>query len=98
MTDGDYYGMQTFDQSLLKLYERGLVDRATVLAHATYAPALQVDIERVERTRASGSGGGPMFPPTAGPPPLATVTSIAPNLPPPAARQFPPPPPLTPTR
>ena len=61
MADGDYYGMQTFDQSLLKLYERGLVDRATVLAHATYAPSLQVDIERIERTRASGSSGGTMF-------------------------------------
>jgi twitching motility protein PilT len=97
MADGDYYGMQTFDQSLLKLYERGLVDRATVLAHATYAPSLQVDIERIERTRANGSSGGTMFPPTAGPPPLASVTSIAPN-PPPASRQFPPPPPLTPTR
>ena len=92
MADGDYYGMQTFDQSLLKLYERGLVDRATVLAHATYAPSLQVDIERIERTRANGSSGGTMFPPTAGPPPLASVTSIAPG-PPPASRQFPPPPP-----
>ena len=58
MSEGDYYGMQTFDQSLLKLYQRGLVDRATVLAHATYAPSLQVDIERIERiARAPATAG-----------------------------------------
>jgi twitching motility protein PilT len=32
MTDGDYYGMQTFDQSLLNLYKNGLVSLRDVLA------------------------------------------------------------------
>jgi twitching motility protein PilT len=98
MSEGDYYGMQTFDQSLLKLYQRGLVDRATVLAHATYAPALQVDIERIERTRATGDGTAAFGAPDPTGSPLASVTSIAPGgpAPVPADRQFPPPPPLTP--
>jgi len=104
MYDGDYYGMQTFDQSLLKLYQRGLVDRATVLAHATYAPAIQVEIERIERTRAAGDTyAAPVpapVPAAPGPAQLASVTPIAPTVPPPApvrgGRQFPPPPPLTP--
>jgi twitching motility protein PilT len=32
MADGDYYGMQTFDQSLLNLYKNGLVSLRDVLA------------------------------------------------------------------
>ena len=28
IADGEYYGMQTFDQSLLGLYEKGLIYRA----------------------------------------------------------------------
>ncbi|MCX8033056.1 MAG: PilT/PilU family type 4a pilus ATPase [Thermoleophilia bacterium] len=33
--EGEYYGMQTFDQSLLGLYEKGLIDlaEATLMAH-----------------------------------------------------------------
>jgi len=96
MFEGDYYGMQTFDQSLLKLYQRGLVDRTTVLAHATYAPSLQVDIERIERTRVAGDGAATFSAPAPAGSPLASVTSIAPGGPAPDGRQFPPPPPPTP--
>jgi len=96
MSDGDYYGMQTFDQSLLKLYQRGLVDRATVLAHATYAPAIQVEIERLERTRAAGEGDGYLQLPT----PTASPAPMAPGPAPVAVAadglQIPPPPPPTP--
>ena len=35
---GEMWGMQTFDQSLANLYERGLVTRQDALAHAAYAP------------------------------------------------------------
>ncbi len=85
MAEGDYYGMQTFDQSLLQLYQRGLVDRATAVAHATYAPALQVDIERIDRSRGTGIDAGTLLPPAAPPPRPA---------PPPASRMMPPPPPV----
>jgi twitching motility protein PilT len=105
MADGDYYGMQTFDQSLLKLYQRGLVDRATVIAHATSAPAIQVEIERIERSRAAGdayAGTAPepdAMPVPAGAPlaPVVPVGSSGPLAAPvPAGGHFPPPPPLTP--
>jgi twitching motility protein PilT len=105
MSDGDYYGMQTFDQSLLKLYQRGLVDRATVIAHATSAPAIQVEIERIERSRAAGDAFATAAPEPdmatmASGAPLAPAMPVAPNgpLPAPVAAggHFPPPPPLTP--
>jgi twitching motility protein PilT len=96
MSEGDYYGMQTFDQSLLKLYQRGLVDRATVLAHATYAPSLQVDIERIERMRVSGDGGSAFGGPVPTGSPLASVTPIAAGGAATEGLQFPPPPPPTP--
>jgi twitching motility protein PilT len=95
MSDGDYYGMQTFDQSLLMLYQRGLVDRATVLAHATYAPAIQVEIERLERTRAAGDGYVPVPPPAPATSPPMAAGAVAAGLPG-DGRQFPPPPPPTP--
>lgn len=33
--DGEYYGMQSFDQSIMKLYERGVIEFQTALAHAS---------------------------------------------------------------
>jgi len=54
MRDGEYYEMQTFDQSLLNLYRRGLVEREAALHHATSAPALRVELEQVDRTRGNG--------------------------------------------
>lgn len=51
MSDGEYYGMQTFDQAIARLYTRGLVDRDVALDHASYAPALRLELERTDRER-----------------------------------------------
>jgi twitching motility protein PilT len=51
MSDGEYYGMQTFDQAIARLYDRGLVEREVALDHATYAPALRLELERADRER-----------------------------------------------
>jgi hypothetical protein len=60
MRDGEYYDMQTFDQSVLALYRRGLVDQEAALQHATSAPALRVELEQVDRER--NGGGAPVGP------------------------------------
>jgi len=52
MRDGDYYGMQTFDQAVARLYERGLIDRATALEHASAGPEMRLELERLDRDRA----------------------------------------------
>jgi twitching motility protein PilT len=51
MSDGEYYGMQTFDQAIAGLYNRGLVERDVALDHASYAPALRLELERADRER-----------------------------------------------
>lgn len=73
MRDGEYYDMQTFDQSLLLLYRRGLIERDAALHHATSAPALRVELEQVDRQRAAGAAPGPFAAPAAAPmaPPMA---------------------------
>ena len=76
MREGEYYEMQTFDQSLLNLYRRGLVERDAALHHATSAPALRVELEQVDRTRGEG---------------LSTPASARRRRPPPAGRPMPPP-------
>ena len=39
IADGEYYGMQTFDQSLLALYQRGVIDLPRgPLAASTHGP------------------------------------------------------------
>jgi twitching motility protein PilT len=50
--EGEYWGMQTFDQSLAGLYRRGIIERGAALAHATYEPGLRVAIEEADRERA----------------------------------------------
>jgi twitching motility protein PilT len=35
VADGAYYGMQSFDQAIMTLYEKGMVDFPTALAHAS---------------------------------------------------------------
>jgi twitching motility protein PilT len=52
ISQGAYYGMQTFDQSLLALYERGLVTRRDALATSTHPHDLRLAIEQLELTRA----------------------------------------------
>jgi twitching motility protein PilT len=54
MHDGEYYGMQTFDQAITRLYARGLVGRDEALEHATYAPKLRLELERTDRERDQG--------------------------------------------
>jgi twitching motility protein PilT len=90
MRDGEYYDMQTFDQSLLSLYRRGLVERDAALSHATSAPALRVELEQVDRARGGAGGhlvsaatGGPSIP--LPPPPAAPL----PAVPPPTGAAFP---------
>ncbi|HEY2332357.1 MAG TPA: PilT/PilU family type 4a pilus ATPase [Acidimicrobiales bacterium] len=46
VADGEYYGMQTFDQSLLRLYREGHIDLRTALEGATNASDLRVAIQR----------------------------------------------------
>jgi twitching motility protein PilT len=52
VADGEFWGMQTFDQSIAALYRRGLVEREAALAHALYAPGLRIAIETADRERA----------------------------------------------
>ena len=51
MVEGDLYGMQTFDQSLVLLYRDGLVTRADVLAHASEASEMNFELDRADFER-----------------------------------------------
>jgi twitching motility protein PilT len=53
VADGEFYGMQNFDQSLAALYRRGLVAREDALTHATYEPGLAVMLDEADRARAA---------------------------------------------
>ena len=55
MAAGDLYGMQTFDQSLVLLYQDGLVTRADVLAHVSEPSEMKFELDRADFTR----GGAP---------------------------------------
>jgi twitching motility protein PilT len=44
--DGEYYGMQTFDQSLLTLYQRGSIELREALAASTRPHDLRLQIEQ----------------------------------------------------
>ncbi len=59
MAEGDMWGMQTFDQSLANLYQRGLVSREDALANATYEPGLAVMLDEANRTRAHAATAPP---------------------------------------
>jgi twitching motility protein PilT len=77
MTDGDLYGMQTFDQSLVHLYDSGLVTRAEALAYADEPSELRFELDRAdfERGDAPRPTPGPVAPvPTATREPAATPT------------------------
>jgi twitching motility protein PilT len=56
MAEGDLYGMQTFDQSLLLLYHGGLVTRADALAHADEPSEMRFELDRADFER----GGAPL--------------------------------------
>ena len=46
IADGEYYGMQTFDQSLSRLYERGLIDLRGALVAASNPHDLKVMLQQ----------------------------------------------------
>ncbi|HET9443152.1 MAG TPA: hypothetical protein VFO65_07495, partial [Acidimicrobiales bacterium] len=46
IADGEYYGMQTFDQSLVKLFERGLIDVRGAMTAATSPHDLKVMLQQ----------------------------------------------------
>ncbi len=46
--DGQIYGMQTFDQALLQLYERGLIDKDEALKNASSKADLALKIKNFE--------------------------------------------------
>jgi twitching motility protein PilT len=53
IAEGEYYGMQTFDQSLLGLYGEGLVDLREALAASTSPHDLRLMIEQFTMRQAS---------------------------------------------
>ena len=59
IVDGEFYGMQTFDQSLAKLYRRGLVTREDALANSVYEPGLAVMLDAADRERTAAPAAVP---------------------------------------
>ena len=51
IADGEYYGMQTFDQSLLHLYADGVVSRRDALSTASNPHDLRLKMEHYELQR-----------------------------------------------
>jgi twitching motility protein PilT len=52
IADGEFYGMQTFDQSLRNLYEQGTVTRRDALASASNSHDLRLKLDQLDLTRA----------------------------------------------
>jgi twitching motility protein PilT len=52
IAEGEYYGMQTFDQSLLSLYEQGAITRRDALATSTNSHDLRLKMDAVDLERA----------------------------------------------
>ena len=55
IADGEYYGMQTFDQSLLRLYADGVVSRRDALSTASNPHDLRLKLEHLELNRESAA-------------------------------------------
>jgi twitching motility protein PilT len=53
IAEGEYYGMQTFDQSLLSIYSEGLIDLREALAASSSPHDLRLMIEQFTMQRAS---------------------------------------------
>jgi twitching motility protein PilT len=51
MNNGDLYGMQTFDQSLVQLYRNGLVASDDAIAHANSASEMRFSLDRADLER-----------------------------------------------
>jgi twitching motility protein PilT len=52
IAEGEFYGMQTFDQALRNLYEQGIVTRRDALATATNSHDLRLKLDQLDLTRA----------------------------------------------
>ncbi len=52
IAEGEFYGMQTFDQGLRNLYEQGVVTRRDALATATNAHDLRLKLDHLDLSRA----------------------------------------------
>jgi twitching motility protein PilT len=53
IAEGEYYGMQTFDQSLLDLYARGEISQAAAIGAATHPHDLMLEIRQVDGAAAA---------------------------------------------
>ena len=51
MTVGELYGMQTFDQSIVKLYRNGLVERTDAVAHTSAPGEMRFACDRADLDR-----------------------------------------------
>ena len=57
IADGEFYGMQTFDQSLLRLYLNGTVARREALGASTNPHDLRLKMEEAEMIREQEAAG-----------------------------------------
>jgi len=55
ISEGDYWGMQSLDDSLLSLFEAGLVSKRDVIANATEPGDLRIALERAAAPPLTGS-------------------------------------------
>jgi twitching motility protein PilT len=92
IAEGEYYGMQTFDQALLKHYQAGRVAMEDALRVASSPHDFKLLVagdgrtstsmadlsEAAERSSAAGAGHGPAASPAATPPPPPPSTHSAP--------------------
>jgi twitching motility protein PilT len=93
IAEGEYYGMQTFDQALLKHFQAGRVSMDDALRVATSPHDFKLLVagdgrtstsmadlsEAAERSAAAGRGHGPAAPPTAAPPPPSVGAPAGPS-------------------
>jgi len=77
LAGGEYYGMQTFDESLSELYRRGLISLDVAVANASSPVTLRPALEAFDRTRLAT---GVVAPPPPAPPPLPVAPAIAAGL------------------
>ncbi|MCD6319776.1 MAG: PilT/PilU family type 4a pilus ATPase [Candidatus Desulfofervidaceae bacterium] len=51
LTKGSTFGMQTFDQCLIRAYEKGIIDEDTALIHATFRSVVRRGIDQIKVKR-----------------------------------------------
>jgi twitching motility protein PilT len=78
VADGEYYGMQTFDQSLARLYERGAIDMRGAMDAASSPHDLKVMLQ--QRGLLAATSRPVVEAPPAGPPPMPPMPAPAPAV------------------